>query len=180
MISAIASRSRPARCLTRATRSESESRAIEERISVFMTCLYHAVFRARETASDARGDASLASDYAGPGLRTEPFDIVLSRAPRFPGSRARRRRLAAGRQRQSPTRRGASAAAVSRAHSRPLDRGGRPPRPRASGARGALVRVEDALSGRRADGSVRRGLPPRPGWLVRERRGGERAERIRE
>src|SRR5438876_7475907 len=57
MISAIASRSRPARCLTRATRSESESRAIEERISVFMTCLYHAVFRARETASDARGDA---------------------------------------------------------------------------------------------------------------------------
>src|SRR6266540_2087086 len=56
MISAIVSRSRPARCLTRATSSESVSRAREER-SVFMMCLYHAVFRARETAVDARGDA---------------------------------------------------------------------------------------------------------------------------
>src|SRR2546428_11325783 len=56
MISAMASRSRPARCLTRPTSSESESRAREER-SVFMMCLYHAVFRARETAVDARGGA---------------------------------------------------------------------------------------------------------------------------
>src|SRR3989475_9996185 len=57
MISAIASRSRPARFLTRATSSESESRALQERISVCMMSLYHAVFRARETAVDARGGA---------------------------------------------------------------------------------------------------------------------------
>src|SRR2546426_10738111 len=57
MISAMASRSHPARCLTRATSSESESRAREERISVFMMSLYHAVFRARETAVDVRGGA---------------------------------------------------------------------------------------------------------------------------
>src|SRR5438445_7896325 len=57
MISAIASRSRPARCLTRATRSESERRAREERPVLIMTCLYHAVFRAREAAVDARGGA---------------------------------------------------------------------------------------------------------------------------
>src|SRR2546428_9098015 len=63
MISAMASRSRPARCLTRPTSSESESRARDERL-VFMMCLYHAVFRARETAVDARAGAETSPGVA--------------------------------------------------------------------------------------------------------------------